>query len=48
MVEEGNPEQSDNLPTEIDPVERLSQDPNVGFESDPDAEVETDMPEVEE
>jgi hypothetical protein len=48
VVEEGNPETSNNLPTEIDPVERLTQDPYVGFESDPSADVETGMPEVEE
>jgi hypothetical protein len=46
VAAEGDPETSNNLPTEIDPVERLTQDPYVGFESDPDADVETDMPEV--
>jgi hypothetical protein len=42
----GNPEVSNNLPTEIDPVMVLSQDPGVAYSSSPGAEVETQMPEV--
>ena len=46
--EQGVPEDSGNLPTEIDPAEELSQAPDAVFESSPDAVLEVERLEGDE